>query len=89
MQLHFLVSSANKMVDNVRGGGVAASTAEPFVAAQTLDDTGGVVYAAVSTRDAIVSGLTSYLGTAKLTRRHAVVIRLPPLELLEVCHLLH
>lgn len=48
MQLHFLVPSADKVVDDVRGRGVAASTAEPFVTAQTLDDTGRIVDATVS-----------------------------------------
>jgi hypothetical protein len=48
MELDFLVSRANEMVDNMGRGGVASSTAEPLATPQTLDNTAGRMDAAVS-----------------------------------------
>jgi hypothetical protein len=48
VELDFLVAGANQVVDDVRGGSVAAGAAEPLVAGQALDDAGGVVDAAVA-----------------------------------------
>ena len=48
MELNFLVASADEMVDDVRGRGVAAGATEPFLADKTLDDAGGIVDAAIA-----------------------------------------
>lgn len=48
MELDLPVVSAHQVVDNVRGVAVAAGTAEPLVADQTLDHAGWRVDSAVS-----------------------------------------
>ena len=48
MELNFLVTGAHEVVDDVRGRGVTAGTAEPLVARQTFGDTALVVDAAVA-----------------------------------------
>lgn len=48
MQLNFLVSGSDQMVDDVRGRRVAAGRTEPFVAGQTFDDASRVVDATVA-----------------------------------------
>ena len=48
MELDLLVSCSDEVVDNMRGGSVAAGGAEPFAAGQTPDNAGGVVDATVS-----------------------------------------
>lgn len=40
--------SPDKMVDNMRRGGIATSTAEPFAASQTLDNTAWIMDTAIS-----------------------------------------
>jgi hypothetical protein len=49
VELDFLVASADQVVDDVGGRGVAASAAEPLVASKTLDDTASTVDATIST----------------------------------------
>ena len=39
---------ANQVIDNVRGGSIAAGAAEPFAAGQASDDAARVVNAAVA-----------------------------------------
>lgn len=48
MQLNFLVAGADKVVNDVRRGSVAASATEPLVTGQALDNTGSVMDAAIS-----------------------------------------
>lgn len=43
MELDFLVTGANEMVDDVRRRRVATSAAEPLAACETLDDAAGIV----------------------------------------------
>jgi len=45
----YLVASAHKMVDDMRGRGVAASATEPLIAYQALDYAGWRVYSTVCT----------------------------------------
>ena len=48
MKLDFLVASANEMIDDMRGRGVAACAAEPLLANETLDNALRIVNAAVA-----------------------------------------
>jgi hypothetical protein len=48
VQLHFLVASADEVVDDMRGGRIATGAAEPLLADEALDYAGGIVDAAVS-----------------------------------------
>jgi len=43
VQLDFLVTGADKMVDDVRRRRVAAGAAEPFATGKALDNTAGIV----------------------------------------------
>jgi hypothetical protein len=47
VELDFLVASSDKVVDNMGRRGVAAGTAEPFIARETFDNATGVVDSAV------------------------------------------
>lgn len=47
MKLHLLVSGSDQVVDDVRGGRVAAGTAEPLATSQTFDDAAWIVDAAI------------------------------------------
>jgi hypothetical protein len=49
VQLHFLVTCADKMIDDVRRRGVATGTAEPLATSKALDDAARVVDATVCT----------------------------------------
>lgn len=51
MQLNFLVPSSNEVVDNMRRGGIATRTAEPFVASQTLDNAARVMNTTIPEQD--------------------------------------
>ena len=42
------MASADEMVDDVGGRGVAAGTTEPFAACKASDNTGGIMNAAVA-----------------------------------------
>ena len=66
MELDFLVSCSDKVVDDVGGRGVASGAAEPFLASQTSDNAAGVVDAAVSS---FVS-LFLFRGSVQRTRKH-------------------
>jgi len=48
MELNFLVSRSDKMVDDVGRGSIATGTAEPLAATKTLDNAAGRMDAAVS-----------------------------------------
>jgi hypothetical protein len=54
VKLNFLVASANKVIDDVRRGSVAASAAEPFVAGKTFHNTARVMNATVPDRDQLL-----------------------------------
>ena len=86
MELHLLVASANKVVDDVRGRGIATGAAEPLVAGQALDDTAGVV-------DAAIAALLLVADSARLrvrTRTHGPGAPLPlPPALHLPCRLRH
>lgn len=48
MQLHFLVTSSDEMVHDMRCGCVTSGAAEPLGAGQTSDDRAWIVYSAVA-----------------------------------------
>ena len=48
MELNFLVSSSDKMVDDMGRGSIATGTTEPLAATKTLDNAAGRMDAAVS-----------------------------------------
>jgi hypothetical protein len=48
VQLDLLMASANQMINDVGGRGVAAGAAEPFVAGEALDDASRIVNAAIT-----------------------------------------
>ena len=50
MELNLFMAGANQMVDDMGGGGIATSTAEPLVAGQTADDGARIMNAAVSVK---------------------------------------
>lgn len=51
MQLNFLVSSPDQMVDNMRRRGVATGTAEPLTASQAFNNAAWVMDSTVSKRN--------------------------------------
>ena len=51
MELNFLVSGADKVVDNVGGSRIATSAAEPFATSQTLNNTAWGMNATVPSKN--------------------------------------
>ena len=51
MQLNLLVASANQMIDDVGGRGVAAGAAEPLVTGEALDDASRIVNTAITAQN--------------------------------------
>jgi hypothetical protein len=79
VQGNFLVLCANKVVDNMGGGGVAPRIAEPFPAYETLDDRGGVVNATIPVLKKLTRQQRGPQNADRrmLTRRHGPVNPLP------------
>lgn len=81
MQLDFLVASSHQVVDDVRGGSVAAGAAEPLVAGKALDDTAWVVDTAVSWEKLGLSLIVLKMYGGQHTRMHDQAIpRALPLQ---------
>jgi hypothetical protein len=51
VQLDLLVASADQMVDDVGGRGIAPGTAEPLVAGEAFDDASCIMNATITARD--------------------------------------
>ena len=55
MELDFLVSCSHKMVDDVRGGSIASSAAEPLIARDASNNTVSAMYTAISSRVSVLA----------------------------------